>query len=92
MSPARIRMSRPLNVCRVLEDVLLTHPAVVDAAVVPCPDGHADEGPRAVITARRPVPAGELIAWVADQVSSLPRIREIKFVDPVPQRWRAGIA
>ena len=48
-----------------LEAVLLTHPAVVDACVIPVADEEAGEIPKAFVVVRHAVDGDELIAFVA---------------------------
>lgn len=74
-----------MSVLSVLEDVLQTHPAVAQAAVVASPDERLGEVPKAVIVPRRPASPRELIAWVADQVAPCPRIRRVEFVEQLPK-------
>jgi acyl-CoA synthetase (AMP-forming)/AMP-acid ligase II len=68
-----------------LEALLLTHPSVVDAAVIPSPDQEAGEIPKAFVVVRAPVPADELMAFVAERVAPHKRIRLLEFVDAVPK-------
>jgi NAD(P)-dependent dehydrogenase (short-subunit alcohol dehydrogenase family) len=68
-----------------LEDILLAHPAVADAAVVRSPDAQAGEVPKAFVVARQPVSADELTSWVADRVAHYKRVRRIEFVDQIPK-------
>jgi acyl-CoA synthetase (AMP-forming)/AMP-acid ligase II/NAD(P)-dependent dehydrogenase (short-subunit alcohol dehydrogenase family) len=68
-----------------LEDVLLTHPAVADAAVVRSPDEQAGEVPKAFVVARAPVSADELTTWVAERVARYKRIRRVEFVEQIPK-------
>jgi acyl-coenzyme A synthetase/AMP-(fatty) acid ligase len=74
-----------MSVHTILEDILLTHPVVAKAAVVPSRDERAAEVPIAFIVARRSALARELIAWVAEQVAPYPRIRRVEFVDQIPR-------
>ncbi len=67
----------------ILEDVLLTHPAVAEAAVVPSADERAGGVILAFIVPRRSASPRELIAWVAEQVAPFPRIRRVEFVDAI---------
>jgi acyl-coenzyme A synthetase/AMP-(fatty) acid ligase len=74
-----------VSVHGILEDVLVTHPAVADAVVVPSSDHHrAGDVPEAFVVRRAYVAARELIAWVADQVPP-PRIRRVEFVERLPE-------
>jgi acyl-CoA synthetase (AMP-forming)/AMP-acid ligase II/NAD(P)-dependent dehydrogenase (short-subunit alcohol dehydrogenase family) len=68
-----------------LEDVLLTHPAVADAAVVRRSDEQAGEVPKAFVVPRRPVSADELMKWVADRVAHYKRVRHVEFVEQIPK-------
>ncbi len=68
-----------------LEALLLTHPAVADAAVVRYPDEDAGEIPKAFVVARAPIDADELMAWVAEQVAPYKKIRMVEFVDVIPK-------
>jgi len=68
-----------------LEDLLLSHPAVSDAAVVGIPDEETGERPKAFIVSVGPVTKGELSAWVADKVSPYKRIDRIEFIDQIPR-------
>jgi acyl-CoA synthetase (AMP-forming)/AMP-acid ligase II len=69
-----------------LEALLVGHPAVADAAVIPIPDEAGGEAPKACV-----VPAGdeldpdELMAWVAEHVAPYKRIRAVEVVDEIPR-------
>src|ERR1041384_8432085 len=52
-----------------LEAVLLGHPAVADAAVIPSPDEEAGEVPKAFVVLKTPTPADDILAFVADKVA-----------------------
>ena len=68
-----------------LEDLLLTHPAVADAAVVRSPDEAAGEVPKAFVVLRSPATADELLAWVAARVAPYKRVRGVEFVERIPK-------
>jgi acyl-CoA synthetase (AMP-forming)/AMP-acid ligase II len=68
-----------------LEAILLTHPAVADAAVVRRPDALAGEIPKAFVVLRAPASAQELMAWVAERVASYKRVRQVEFTDSIPR-------
>lgn len=67
-----------------LEAILLRHPAVAAAAVVPAPDEEAGEVPKAFIVAAGPATAEEIMAFVAERVAPHKRIRRVAFVDEIP--------
>ena len=68
-----------------LEAVLLTHPAVADAAVVRKRDALAGEVPKAFIVRKAPASAQELMAWVAERVAGYKRVRQVEFTDSIPR-------
>ena len=68
-----------------LEAVLLTHPAVADAAVVRKHDTLAGEVPKAFVVLRAPASVQELMAWVAERVASYKRVRQVEFTDSIPK-------
>ena len=68
-----------------LEAILLTHPAVADAAVVRRRDALAGEVPKAFVVLHAPASAQELMAWVAERVASYKRVREVEFTDRIPR-------
>ncbi len=70
-----------------LEALLLTHPAVVDAAVVAHPDEDAGEIPRAfvVLQSGASMTAEDVMEFVAGQVAPHKRIRLVDFIDTVPK-------
>jgi acyl-CoA synthetase (AMP-forming)/AMP-acid ligase II len=68
-----------------LEAVLLSHPAVGDAAVVRFPDEEAGEVPKAFVVASTPVDPEELMAFVAERVAPYKKVRQVEFVDEIPK-------
>jgi acyl-CoA synthetase (AMP-forming)/AMP-acid ligase II len=68
-----------------LEAVLLSHPAVADAAVVPLTDDEAGEIPRAFVVLKAPASADELMAYVAQRVAPFKKIRRLEFIDAIPK-------
>ncbi len=68
-----------------LEALLLSHPLVRDAAVVPAPDDTAGEIPKAFIVGEKPLDAAELMSWVGARVAPYKKIRSIEFIEEIPR-------
>jgi len=68
-----------------LEGILLSHPAVADAAVIPAADEEAGEVPVAFVVTRSPVTETALIDFVAERVSPYKKIRAVTFIEAVPK-------
>ena len=68
-----------------LEAILVTHPQVADAAVIPRPDASHGEIPIAVVVRRGELAGDELMGWVAGRVAPHKRIQEVRFVEAVPR-------
>ncbi|CAN8264530.1 unnamed protein product [Cochlearia groenlandica] len=70
-----------------LEQILLSNPDVVDAAVVPFPDEDAGEIPMAFIV-RKPgsnLNEAQIISFVAKQVSPYKKVRRVAFINAIPK-------
>jgi acyl-CoA synthetase (AMP-forming)/AMP-acid ligase II len=68
-----------------LEGLLLTHPAVADAAVIPSPDEEAGEIPKAFVVLKGEATAEEIMSYVAEQVSPHKKVRRLEFTDEIPK-------
>ena len=68
-----------------LEDVLLSHPAVQDVAVIPSPDPEAGEVPKAFVVLSAPVGEQALMDYVAELVAPYKKVRVIEFIDEIPK-------
>ncbi len=68
-----------------LEAILLTHPAVMDAAVIPSPDEEAGEVPKAFIVLKAAAAAEEIKEFVAARVAPYKKVREVEFIEQIPK-------
>jgi acyl-CoA synthetase (AMP-forming)/AMP-acid ligase II len=68
-----------------LEAVLLAHPAVADAAVIPSPTEEAGEVPKAFVVLKEAASAEELMAFVAARVAPYKKVRRLEFVELIPK-------
>ena len=70
-----------------LEGILLSHPAVADAAVVPYPDDEAGEIPRGFVVLKSDQNAvqEELLGFVSRQVAPYKKLRMLEFIDHIPK-------
>ncbi|HEX5587030.1 MAG TPA: 4-coumarate--CoA ligase family protein [Acidimicrobiia bacterium] len=70
-----------------LEAVLLTHPAVADAAVIGEPDDEAGEIPIGFVVLKADAVAtdAEILSYVAGQVAGYKQLRKLTFIETVPK-------
>lgn len=68
-----------------LEALILSHPAVADAAVIGIPNEETGEVPKAFVVKRCEIGDEELMAYVAAQVAPYARIRSVEFIDAIPK-------
>jgi acyl-CoA synthetase (AMP-forming)/AMP-acid ligase II len=68
-----------------LEAILLTHPAVADAAVIPCRDDEAGEVPKAFVVLKGEASAEAIMDFVAERVAPHKKIRAVEFIDQIPK-------
>jgi acyl-CoA synthetase (AMP-forming)/AMP-acid ligase II len=69
-----------------LESVLMEHPGVRDAAVIPKFDDEAGEVPKAFIVPRDPgLDLQSVLSFVAEKVAPYKKIRDIEIVEAIPK-------
>jgi acyl-CoA synthetase (AMP-forming)/AMP-acid ligase II len=69
-----------------LEALLVGHPGVAEAAVIPCRDPEGEEVPKAcVVASGERLDEEELMAWVAERVAPHKRVRVVEVVEEIPR-------
>jgi acyl-CoA synthetase (AMP-forming)/AMP-acid ligase II len=68
-----------------LEAVLVSHPAVADAAVIPVTDRRGNEAPKALVVLRAPAETAEVQRFVAERVAPHKRLRRVEVIDAIPR-------
>ena len=68
-----------------LEALLLTHPAVADAAVISRPDDRSGELPVAYVVGRGAVDSDAIKAWVAERVVAYKQLGDVVSCEAIPK-------
>jgi 4-coumarate--CoA ligase len=68
-----------------LEALLLTHPAITDAAVIGIHDPEAGEVPMAFVTATQPLTLAQVSDFIEPQIAHYKRLHRLELVDEIPK-------
>jgi acyl-CoA synthetase (AMP-forming)/AMP-acid ligase II len=68
-----------------LEAILLAHPSVADAAVVPIADEEAGEVPKAFVVLKGEVTPDHLMQFVAERVAPYKKLRALEVTNQIPK-------
>jgi acyl-CoA synthetase (AMP-forming)/AMP-acid ligase II len=68
-----------------LEAILLSHPAVTDAAVIGLPDGPDGESPHGYVVLSADAPLDEIAGYLAERVAPYKKLRALQSVTEIPR-------
>nr|MBA2287875.1 AMP-binding protein [Ktedonobacteraceae bacterium] len=70
-----------------LESLLMEHPAVMDAAVIPVPDDESGEIPKGFVVLRpgQQATTEEILTFANGKLAGYKKIHEVEFIDQIPK-------
>ncbi|HYV61257.1 MAG TPA: AMP-binding protein, partial [Bryobacteraceae bacterium] len=68
-----------------LEAVLVSHPAISEAAVIPSPDEEHGEIPKAFVVRKGELSEQDVMDYVAARVAPFKKVRLVEFIDQIPK-------
>jgi acyl-CoA synthetase (AMP-forming)/AMP-acid ligase II len=68
-----------------LEAVLISHPSIADAAVIPIANEESGEAPKAFVVLKEPIPLDRIQSYVAERVAPYKKLRAIEAIDQIPK-------
>jgi acyl-CoA synthetase (AMP-forming)/AMP-acid ligase II len=68
-----------------LEAVLLSHPSVADAAVIPVASEEAGQVPKAFVVLKSEITTDQVMGYVAERVAPYKRLRYVEVIEQIPK-------
>ena len=68
-----------------LESILLEHPSIADAAVIPMEDEEAGQVPKAFVVLKSDVSPAQILEYVAARVAPYKKLRSVEVTDQIPK-------